>query len=277
VDIVARGRGLLTASDLPLHLSPTVTDDVQVIDLSAATFVDPAGLVAIAAVAERAGDDGRRISFTPPLSHDCASYLSRMRLGHYLTGLHVDHGLPPVRERPLGDRLNELTRFTGEEGYEELAATVQRTFDTENRETAKALYRAVNEIASNVIDHSGRSGGFLALQHFRQTNTVAFAVADSGVGLRTSLSRRYTISDDRIAIARAAQTHVTAVDGRGRGRGIGRVIAITGRHAGEVLLLSGRSQGAFTRGNIDPRVEDLKARFPGTLAQARLAVAHSVS
>jgi anti-anti-sigma regulatory factor len=274
---VAQGRGLLTASELRTHTRADSSPNIQVLDLSVASFVDPAGLVALAAIAERASDDGRHINFTAPLSPDCASYLSRMRLGQYLTSLGVTHELPPVRENPLGDRLNELKRFTGEDEYEELAGTVERTFRGEHPVTAKALYRAVHEIASNVIDHSGRTGGFLALQRFRQTNTVAFAVADSGIGLRASLSGRYTISTDAVALARAAQTHVSAVDDRGRGRGIGRVIAITGQHAGEVILVSGTSQGSFTRGSVDPRVENLAAGFPGTLAQARLSVAHSTA
>jgi hypothetical protein len=135
----------------------------------------------------------------------------------------------------------------------------------------------VHEVASNVLDHSGQSGGYLALQRFDRRGDIAFAVADSGVGLRRSLSKRFSISDDRKAIVRASLEHVSSHDVRGRGLGISRVIAVTGQHAGYVVLVSGTCQGVFTRGRPDPTLHDLVSPLPGTLAQARLAVAHSLS
>ncbi|WP_448625909.1 hypothetical protein [Geodermatophilus sp. URMC 64] len=272
MNIVAKGRGLLTASDLRHHLvkPPSSGPRRRRIDLARATFADPAGLVALAAIAERAHIDRVMIEFTPPSDQDCAVYLSRMRLGQHLRDLGVDHGLPTVHENPLGDRLHELTRFSSEEEFDQLAATVERTFEKEHPGTARDLYRALHEVASNVLEHSGRSGGYLALQRFPQRNDVAFAVADSGIGLRGSLSKRMTVDDDRTALVRAVQVHVTSLDAPGRGRGLGRVIATTGHHHGAVLLLSGSSQGVFTGGHFDPWVADLAAPFPGTLAQARL-------
>lgn len=276
MDIVARGVGRLNGADLHVHVAASA-GSARVIDLRLATFVDPAWLVTIAALTERAVKEGREVRFLPPESADCAMYLARMRLPQHLTRLGIAHEMQAVRENPQGDRLYELRRFDSEEEFDELAGRVQRTFHTQNPPIAKALYRSVHEVASNVLEHSGRSGGYLALQRFERSRDVAFAVADSGIGLRGSLSKRFTIPNDRTAIVRAALEHVTSRDVPGHGRGIGRVITITGQHGGSVLLASGTSQGLLYGGRTDPQLHDLVAPLEGTLAQARLAVAHSVS
>jgi hypothetical protein len=273
---VAQGAGRLNAEDLRLHVAAP-TSSARVVDLRRATFVDPGWLVTIAAVTERAVQEGRKVRFVAPDNGNCATYLARMRLPQHLTRLGIAHGMTAVRENPQGDRLSELRRFDSEDEFDELAGAVQRTFHTHYPQVARALYRSVHEVASNVLEHSGQSGGYLALQRFDRSGDVAFAVADSGIGLRGSLSKRFDIPDDRTAIVRAALEHVTSRDVPGHGRGIGRVITITGKHAGYVLLASGASRGLFLRGNPNPQLHDLVAPMPGTLAQARLAIAHSVS
>jgi hypothetical protein len=276
VDIVARGAGRLNAAELRLHVAAASRPE-RLVDLRRATFVDPGSLVTIAAVTERAVCEGLAVRFLAPEDGNCATYLARMRLGQHLARLGISHDLQPVRENPQGDNLSELRRFDSEEEYDELAGMVMRNFHAHHPEIAKALYRSVHEIASNVIEHSGQSGGYLALQRFGRSSDVAFAVADSGIGLSGSLRKRFDILDDRTAIVRAAQEHVSSRETPGRGLGIRRVIAITWAHAGSVLLASGSSQGLFARGHMDPQLHDLVAPLPGTLAQARLAVAHSVS
>ena len=276
MDIVAQGAGRLNAPDLYRHVAAPTRPE-QLVDLRRATFVDPGSLVTIAAVTERAVCEGRTVRFIDPEDGNCATYLTRMRLDQHLSRLGISHALQPVRENPQGDNLSELRRFDSEDDYDQLASMVMRNFQAHHPEIAKALYGSVHEIASNVIDHSGQSGGYLALQRFGRSGDVAFAVADSGMGLRSRLRKRLDVPDDRTAIVRAAHEHVSSQETPGRGLGISRVIAMTGEHAGYVMLASGSSQGQFARGHVDPVLHDLVAPFPGTLAQARLAVAHSLS
>lgn len=268
-EVVVRGEGRLSASDLGQHLRRAQDATVHV-DLRRLRFIEPAGLVSLAVITEVATEQGRPIEFHGPNDRDAATYLSRMRLKEHLDGINVAHDLPSVRERDLGARLVELHRFDGPEGLDRVTDALMSTFIKEHPGVVQPLYTALHEMATNVVQHSGRAHGYAALQRFR--GDVAFAVGDSGVGLRNRLAERFPVRDDRVAIARAAQTHVSTMNQPGRGRGIARVIRVTGKHGGSVMLLSGTARGAFSRGDPRPQFDALSSAHPGTLAVARLSL-----
>lgn len=276
--VVSPGDCTLTALTLANCVQESRDSTAVLLDLTHAKFLDPAALVAVAAVAERAERDGQSVEFRDPVDADCANYLSRMHLGHALDLAGVDHGLRAVSERDVGDRLRELRRFRSEEGIEEVTQTIMRLLDASgDGATAPEIYESVFEIGVNAVQHSGREGGFLALQTFPKLHEVAFAIADSGKGLRSSLNENPRnvgmIPDDCAAVRQAAQKHVSGIDQPGRGRGISTVIAAaTERPAGRVLLVSGDAVGTFHRGEPGPRVSLLQDPFLGTLVQARLSM-----
>jgi hypothetical protein len=271
VDVVVGATGRLTSSALGSQLRDAGAGCVH-LDLTRLRFVDPAGLVVLAVAAERAAGSGRAVRFTPPADPDVAGYLNRMRLGAQLAALGVDADLPAVQERRQGHRLVELRRFDGEAGLDAVAAALVGTYVDDHPELVQPLYAALDEMARNVLEHSARSHGYVALQRYDARGDIAFAVADSGIGLRRRLATRIAVPDDRTAVVRAAQVHVTSIGRPGRGRGIGRVIAITGAHGGSVTLTSGTASGLFRGGCPDPRLSDLPAGFPGTLAHVRLSL-----
>ena len=121
VDITVCTNGELTYDEVGGHLRPAGTGPVE-IDLTRLRFIDPAGLVSLAVIAERATLLRRPVRFRKPEGADVANYLTRMRLGEQLSGLDVVHDLPSVRERRLGHRLVELRRFDGEAGLDTVAA-----------------------------------------------------------------------------------------------------------------------------------------------------------
>ena len=271
VDVVVDEAGQLTYVGLGDQLRRAHPGCVH-LDLTRLRFVDPAGLVSLAVVAERAADTGRPVRFTAPADADVAGYLNRMRLGAQLTALGVEHDLPPVHERRQGHRLVELRRFDGEAGLDAVAEALVLTYVDDHPELVQPLYAALDEMARNVLEHSARSHGYVALQRYDARRDIAFAVADSGIGLRRRLATRIAVPDDRTAVVRAAQVHVTSIGRPGRGRGIGRVIAITGAHRGSVTLVSGAAAGIFRGGSFDPQLSDLPAGYPGTLAHVRLSL-----
>ena len=271
VDIAVNTSGVLTYDDLGGHLRPASTGPVE-IDLSGLKFIDPAGLVSLAVVAERAKLLGLPVLFRKPAGGDVANYLKRMRLGEQLEALDVAHDLPQVQERRLGHRLVELRRFDGEEGLDTVAATLVQSYVDDHPELVQPLYAALDEMARNVLEHSTRSHGYVALQRYDNRRDISFAVGDSGIGLRRRLAQAVPVPDDRTAIVRAAQVHVTSIGRPGRGRGISRVIGITGEHRGSVTLISGTASGTFQRGHLDPEVTEFAASYPGTLAHVRLSL-----
>ena len=80
VDIAIRTNGVLTYDEIGEHLRPAGTGPVQ-IDLTGLKFIDPAGLVSLAVIAERATLLRRPVRFRKPEGGDVANYLTRMRLG----------------------------------------------------------------------------------------------------------------------------------------------------------------------------------------------------
>lgn len=272
VDIAVCTNGVLTYDEIGGHLRPAGDHGPVRIDLTGLKFIDPAGLVSLAVIAERAMLQRRSVHFHKPAGGDVANYLTRMRLGEQLAGLDVVHDLPHVRERRLGHRLVELRRFDGEAGLDTVAAALVQTYVNDHPELIQPLYAALDEMARNVLEHSTRSHGYVALQRYDNRGEISFAVGDSGIGLRERLAEAVPVPDDRTAIVRAAQVHVTSIGRPGRGRGISRVIGITGEHSGSVTLVSGAASGAFEQGDPDPRLSDLPASYPGTLAHVRLSL-----
>jgi hypothetical protein len=147
-----------------------------------------------------------------------------------------------------------------------------QTYVDDHPELIQPLYAALDEMARNVLEHSTRSHGYVALQRYDNRGDISFAVGDSGIGLRKRLAAAIPVPDDRTAIVRAAQVHVTSIGRPGRGRGISRVIGITGEHRGSVTLISGAASGTFRRGLPEPELSDLPASYPGTLAHVRLSL-----
>ncbi|SOD70717.1 hypothetical protein SAMN05892883_0373 [Jatrophihabitans sp. GAS493] len=269
MDVVVGAGGCLTDVDFDQHLRPSGPG--LLLDLRQARFVDPFGLVALAALTDDAVRAGVDVKFLAPLDASCAHYLHRMGVADLFDGFGVAHRLPAVRRNDLGDRLFELQRFGADaEAADLLAEQVFRIFAADEPATARELYNSVSELANNVLEHSGESGGYLALQQFERSAEVIFAVSDAGCGLREALQRATSVRDDGHAIALAVRRHVTSTGEWGRGVGLNGLVRRTHR-GGRLQLWSGRASGVFRGGRIVPKLKRHVASFHGTVVQARIA------
>lgn len=276
VDVRLQGDGRMTSGSLGVHLTASGIERVN-LDLTTLSFIDPAGLVTLAAVAERAAEAGRAVAVTAPADPDLATYLARMRFGEVLNRLGIAHDLRPVTEHDTGARLVELRRFEDPAGLDAVIAALVQTYLTAEPDRLQPLYAALGEIGANVIQHSGKSHGHVALQRFPRTGVVEFAVGDSGVGLRTSLRQSRAVEDDRVAVTVAAQRHESSLPAPGRGQGISRVIETAWAHNGTVRLVSGSATGLFGRSRGRPQLTDLRVPLPGTVVHVRLSLEGAAS
>lgn len=193
------------------------------------------------------------------------NYLARMQLGHHLDGLSVEHGLGVVRSQNVGDQLCELRRFQSEQELDDVAEIIIRLYQHAGWNVVEPLYNCLYELALNAVQHSGQGGGYIALQAYPKSDDVAFAIGDSGVGLRYRLSS----TTDEAAIGDAARKYATSETEPGRGRGISGVLELAGRNHGIMTMISGTAHGEFKGGHWDPRVTEMSGPFLGTLAQVR--------
>ncbi|MFF0816660.1 hypothetical protein ACFYVR_16135 [Rhodococcus sp. NPDC003318] len=199
------------------------------------------------------------------------TYLSRMHLGRALGDLGVACDLPTVNENPLGDRVLELVRFDQYSGAEQLAEKVHSIFSSDQDE-AKDLYTGITEASANVCEHSGQSGGWAALQQYREgsTHRVCFAVADSGRGLRSTLSAQHHVEDDADALRLAITRGVSGTGKANRGLGLESIVTRARQRGGWVYLWSGRATGLTgnTADSLYPKTRSYS--YPGTIVYATL-------
>jgi hypothetical protein len=241
-------------------------------DLSGMTFIEPIALVAIASLAESAVAAGRRVELVAPVDPHIARYLARMRLDDVLADLGVDVDLPGVRERPLPNTLLEVTAFNGTSGATALAEMVHRLVEQTDLDAANALFLGIAEAGGNVIEHSGRRGGFMAAQLTHDRSRLQFAVSDSGVGMLETL-RGAGATSSASALLLSLQRGVSERPGDGAGIGLFDINEELTRLGGELHIISGNA--ALRSTARAPRLRVWTNGGPGTHVQGVIPVNRS--
>jgi hypothetical protein len=210
------------------------------------TFCEPAGLVAIACHVEASVGEGRAVLVVGPKDAGVANYVSRMRLGYWLSALGATHDIGTVRERPLGNALLELTTFDGARGAEQLARMVHAAVLPTSHKGADALFDAISEAGDNVATHSGRNRGFAAAQRVDAGSRLLFAVGDCGRGVLANLVH-YGAATHQEALELALRPGITSTGDAGRGNGLSDLSDTLLELGGSVDMVSGDSRVVASR------------------------------
>ncbi len=216
-----------------------------VVDLRLAQWVEPVGLVAVAAFAELETQRGRRVVLQAPHRLDVERYLSRMRLGLALEELDQEHALPPVHEWSGGNRLVELRWFTGPDEPDELGRMLfNRTASLPA--TANALHQSVAELGANVPEHSGKDWGYVAAQTTNGDTVVRFAVGDAGNGVAASFAPDRALTDEE-ALDLTLERGISRTGLPGHGQGLKKVRQLMADLQGSVHMVSGTAHRTTNR------------------------------
>ncbi|MEK7790993.1 MAG: ATP-binding protein [Deltaproteobacteria bacterium] len=82
-------------------------------------------------------------------------------------------------------------------------------------EQAKTIGYIVSELARNVLEHSkAENGAVLCAQYYRKSNSIRIGIADTGVGIKTSINRSYSTKTDLEAIRLALTPGITGTTQR---------------------------------------------------------------
>lgn len=77
-------------------------------------------------------------------------------------------------------------------------------------EQAKTLGYIVSELARNVIEHAeSENGAILCAQYYKKSNSIRIGIADTGVGIRTTITRSHQADTDLEAIRLALMPGIT--------------------------------------------------------------------
>ena len=137
-------------------------------------------------------------------------YLERMGLFKFLG---VDSGMS-ISEHDSSGRFIPLTQIKNSEELTRFITEMVPMLHLDPRQVEPIRY-IVSELARNVLEHSrSDQGAMLCAQYFKRSNTIRLGIADTGVGIRTSLSRSHSTTDDIDAIKLAMVPGVTGTTSR---------------------------------------------------------------
>lgn len=136
-----------------------------------------------------------------------------------------------------------------------------------SRSVIAGLEWSINEITDNVLNHSqSLDGGLVQVSTFMATNTVSFAVADSGIGILRSLRNSLPLlNNDVDAIGEAVKAGVTRDSNLGQGNGLAGTLRIATMTGGSFSVTSGRGHVAHYEGEAKRYVRDRLEFYKGTL------------
>jgi hypothetical protein len=241
-----------------------------VVDMRDVRWVEPRGLIAVLLHAEyQKKRYGRRVRVLAPSNPSLAAYLCRMRLDDHLDRLGIEHDIPTIRRWTLDEGvLLECRMFSGGPEADALAQMLVFALKDEDPDGARALHRALMEVASNVAQHAGVPHGYMAAQRTHKdtpTPRVYFAVGDIGTTIPGALAADYSFDDDVQAIKLALLKGVSDSGDSARGKGLATVRHEVIKHRGELHIASRRGLLRVYPGGYEVGTRTNRVR--GTLIQ----------
>lgn len=141
------------------------------------------------------------------------------RSSHYLVrmGLFNMLGLPTtivVTEHESAGRFIPLARITDSQQLTEFITDMIPLLHVDS-EQAKTLGYIVSELVRNVLEHSrAKNGAILCAQYYPKSHAIRIGIADTGVGIRTTINRSYPAKTDLEAIQLALTPGITGTTRR---------------------------------------------------------------
>lgn len=249
------------------------------VDWSAVTFCSVSQMAAIACVQCAGISSGVRQRCKLPDS-SAKTYMQRMDYCRTLA-LRSDEGF--YRHDPR-DRFVPLTKIPIDELEADPGGIANRLEEVVSantmlhRSASNMLNLAVTEVIDNVVQHSfARSPGMACAQYYANQGFVELCVADSGVGIPTSMADNpeYTFMTDweRMLAAFDAEKGqwvgrpVTGSNQVGRGLGLSYPARLAERLGGHLWAISGNTAIHIHSGGREPMVGLF---YPGTVVVLRI-------
>lgn len=83
------------------------------------------------------------------------------------------------------------------------------------QEQAESIRYIISELTRNVLEHSqSKFGAILSAQYYEKSNTIRIGIADTGVGIKTSIGQSHPVSTDLEAIKLALTPGITGTTRR---------------------------------------------------------------
>lgn len=239
----------------------------MILDFKNVTHAYPNGMVPIISTIDRLRDDGIEVFLKLPAAKD----VRRLFLG-----TNWAHLLCPEKfreENAVHDRHLIARRFSTPEQQQSVVNdfldVVMRNMRVA-RDVISGLEWSINEITDNVLNHANSpDGGIVQVSTYIQNNSVAFAVADSGIGILNSLRQGIpTLGTDIQAIGEAVKAGVTRHPLAGQGNGLAGTLRIASMSGGSFAMTSGRGSMMVYEAETNRSSRHVNQNYIGTLVCA---------
>lgn len=241
-----------------------------VLDFSRCESAFPNGMIPLLASVDALRREKIDLSVTLPGEED--------RLARLFVNTNWAHFLEPARfpkSDTVHDRHLAAHRFSDFDQQQRLVNAfmdvVMRNMTLE-RDVIAGLEWSINEITDNVLNHAEcEEGGIVQVSTFRDTRRIAFAVADSGRGILSSLREGHpALETDADAIGEAMKAGITRNPDDGQGNGIAGALRIATMSQGSFSITSGLAHVSVKMGETWHYRNQQK--FQGTVVYAELGL-----
>jgi hypothetical protein len=203
-------------------------------------------------------------------------YAWRFGLAEFLS---VETGLD-IGEHEEAGRFVALRAIMNPDDHARVMADVVTLLHLSDQpEEAKAVQYVLSELVRNVREHSGTEyGAVVCAQNYpgeHGRKYISVGVADTGVGVRSTLSRKHNVENDRVAVQLATQAGVSGAlpgmygSSNNAGAGLFFTRALSESSDQYFALASGDAMFRTTTG-VTPRTDDQLtfsiSKYPGTIA-----------
>jgi anti-sigma regulatory factor (Ser/Thr protein kinase) len=145
------------------------------------------------------------------------------------------------------------------------------------KDVISGLEWSINEITDNVLNHSeSNEGGYIQASTYISTQTIAFAVADSGRGILKSMQEGFpNLRTDLDAIGEAIKAGVTRDPKFGQGNGLAGSLRVSTLTGGSFDITSGSGRLIVT--NNESTRKRLYSVYKGTIVCGQIKVDENFS
>jgi hypothetical protein len=127
---------------------------------------------------------------------------------------------------------------------------------------------SIQEVLTNVFDHSKSDDGcFDCAQYYPIKKTIRLCITDFGIGILSSLKKKYRIRTDLDAIKLAVQRGITSRS-QSAGFGLSNIRDFLKVNEGTLTIVSGRGKVNFYNRKIDSY--NIHEGFSGTIVNLKI-------
>ncbi|WP_354857347.1 ATP-binding protein [Acetobacter fabarum] len=233
----------LGLNQIPEIIKKWPRDQEVTLKLAPHQWVDPVGLVSLACLIDHARKEFKQ---TPQVNFSECSNVSYWERMDFFECLKISGPNQSGNRHEADGRFSEMRMIKDDNDTDSISKSLVETL---NLEKYSAAWRAVNHIITEAINnvcHHSESFGYAHAQYTPKNDHVNICIADTGIGLKQSLSRIYQLKTDAQAIEKALEPCVTSnppqnrqTERRNRGVGLTTIQRLVDASCGVLHIWSG--------------------------------------